>query len=308
MKRTRILALAIVALTLLAITTQAFAGSISIAPARHTPGPHPTHEHGNGNGNGNGNQGQGHGNQGQGHGNQANSCQGQRTSWRGVVTATDLNAGTLSTTQSDNSVANFTLTSDTRIRFAGNHSATLADLQAGMNVIVFGCTDSSGAFTALSIAAVPGRPTKQHHVGVVTAYVAGTSITILAHNGQSYTYLLSPDTKILPNDRASELGVCSLVTVIFPRNRTGGDTWARGIVVHPADVRPAAFDFTGCPAVGTGTPEASETVTVTETATETATATETPTALPTDTETPTATETPTETATPTDTPTATPTP
>jgi uncharacterized protein DUF5666 len=282
MNKVRFLALAVVALTLLAITTQAFAGSMTIAPAKHTPGPHPTHEHGNGN-------------QGQGHGNKANSCQGKRTVWRGVVTSADL--ATLNTTLADNSTVSFNLTGDTVIRVPGNHTATTADFQPGAKVMVFGCTDSSGALTALRIALVPGKPTKQHHVGVVTDYVAGSSITILAHNGQSYTYLLSPDTKILPKDRVDQLAVCSLVTVIFPRNKTGGDTTAAGIVVHPADVRPAAFDFTGCPEVGTATPEASETVT--ETATETATATETPTALPTDTETPTATATATETATPT---------
>jgi hypothetical protein len=114
---------------------------------------------------------------------------------------------------------------------------------------------------------------------VVTEYLPGVSITILAHNGESYTYLLTPDTRILPGHRAAELAVCRLVTVIFPRNHTDDPTAARGIVVHP-DVQPAAFDFTGCPGAGTGTPTGSETPGVTETPTNTPGVTETPTNTP----------------------------
>jgi hypothetical protein len=152
------------------------------------------------------------------------------------------------------------------------------------------------------MAASPGKPSRQHHVGVVTEYVEGVSITIRAHNDELYTYLISPQTRILPWHRADELAVCRLVTIIFPRNRTAEPTSARGIVVQP-NVQPAAFNFTGCPAV---TPTATETVTETPTVTPTPTATPVPTDTPT--ETPTETPTVIPTITPTQTPTATPTP
>jgi len=139
------------------------------------------------------------------------------------------------------------------------------------------------------VVVAPGKPTKQHHVGVVTEYIPGVSITIIAHDRTSNTYLISPSTKILPKGRVDQLAVGRLVTVIFPRNKTGGPTTAAGIVVHPEGI-PAAFPTL------TFTPTATDTPT--ETLTETPTPTDTPTETPTPTDTPTETPTPTETATP----------
>jgi hypothetical protein len=128
----------------------------------------------------------------------------------------------LTVTLDDGTTATFSLTADTKIRFPGFKGATGTDLLPGLKVMVFATEDGLGGWNAKSVAVIPGKPTKEHHVGVVTEYTEGVSITILAHNGQSYTYLISPDTKILPKHRADELAVCRLVTVIFPRNKTGG--------------------------------------------------------------------------------------
>ena len=274
MKKIRIFVLAVVALTLLAITTQAMAGPATAPSAKQTPGVRATERaerrltqqaevHGNSNGH------------------------GPKSRFGGVVFAADATSQTIKL--DDTTTATFALTAYTNILFPGYNCATGTDLLPGLKVKVSATDDGLGGWTAQSVAVIPGKPTKQHHVGVVTEYTEGVSITILAHNGESYTYLISPDTKILPEHRAGELAVCRLVTVIFPRNRTGGPTSAAGIVVHP-DVQPAAFDFSGCPAVS---PEPSETAT--ETPTETATPTETSTETPTETPT----STPTETATPT---------
>jgi hypothetical protein len=72
------------------------------------------------------------------------------------------------------------------------------------------------------------------HVGWVTDYQPGTSITIQAHDGSFYTFSLTSDVKILPKDRAGELAVGSRVTIIAWRDPATKGWIAFGIVVHPA--------------------------------------------------------------------------
>jgi hypothetical protein len=124
----------------------------------------------------------------------------------------------------------------------------------------------------------PGKPFLVHRVGTVVSYTAGQSITIQDRFGNQSTFLLTANTKYLPNKRASSLGVGSYVTIIAPRVPHSSNTTltALGVVIHPH--APTSFP----------------TATFTSTATSTSTPTETPTPSPTDTPT----ETPTVTATP----------
>jgi len=52
-------------------------------------------------------------------------------------------------------------------------------------------TEAVDEFTAVKVQVVPGKPARIHRVGVVTAYTAGESITILAKDGNEYTFELS---------------------------------------------------------------------------------------------------------------------
>jgi hypothetical protein len=167
---------------------------------------------------------------------------------------------------------------DTSVKIPTLKGATLADIQVGVRVLVRAAVEEGGAFTALQISVSPGKPAPKHHVGEVTKYETGVSITILAHDGNEYTFLITEETKILPADRADELAVGRRVTIISPRDVTGGPFTAKGIVVHPE-----ADDEEG-----TGTPEATPTETPTPTVTPSPTPTDTPTLelLPTDTATP----------------------
>ncbi len=201
---------------------------------------------------------------------------GKRVTYKGKVAA--VSAGSLSLTLADGSTLAFTLTADTTVKIPTVSQATTADINVGVQAMVQAQSDSGGALTALRISVVPGKPQKISRVGTVTAYSPGASITIEDKNGDSFTFELTVDTKILPAERASELAVGRRVTIISRRDVTGGPLTAQGVVVHP--------EGTG----GTGTPEG--------TPTETATPTETPTPTDTPTPEPTATETPTETATP----------
>jgi len=143
------------------------------------------------------------------------------------------NAGNIVIAQSDDTSIAVVITTDTRISIAtlGKYGS-LADLLPGMQVGVQ-ATEKDGVLTARSIHIIPGKPAIKHNVGMVADYQIGVSITIAARDGKSYTYLLSPDVKILPEERLSLLLVGAYVTIISPRDFTTTDLIATGIVIHP---------------------------------------------------------------------------
>lgn len=106
-------------------------------------------------------------------------------------------------------------------------------LSVGMVVKVKANQMSDGSYVAVRIQVVPGKPVKAYHVGVVYAYTPGVSITIGTKKCEFTTYLLTGATKYLPAERMEQLKVGSLVTVISPRDVTGGALTAAGIVIHP---------------------------------------------------------------------------
>ncbi len=274
----------------------------------------------NGNGN-NGNHGNGNGNNGNGsHGPQTTpgakatdkaderataglgKLKGQRLTFRGVVA--NVGGGSLTLTLAGGGSQTFAVTAATRIHIPTlGGGATLADVNVGASALVQ-VLKNDASMTALYISVVPGKPQPVHRVGIVTAYTPGASITVQDKKGQSSTFLITPATKILPAERANQLGVGSFVTIISRRDPTGGPLTAQGIVVHPRRAEPTA---TATGATSTATATATATATLTETATPTETATSTATATEMDTDTPTATATASATDTDTPTPTATPT-
>ena len=60
-------------------------------------------------------------------------------------------------------------------------------------------------------------------------------------DGLEYTFQLTADTKILPAERADQLAVGSLVTLIAPRDPSSEIPIAKGIVIHPAGSGSGAF-------------------------------------------------------------------
>jgi len=162
------------------------------------------------------------------------------------------------------------------------------------------------AFASQDTSVNPNAQQMTIHVGWVTEYVPGVSITIQTHEGSFFTYQLTDTTRYLPAERAGELEVGSRVTIICPNgDPAAGTAVAAGVVIHPAEsgegsMPPAA---TSTPTAGPGTqiPIPTETPVVTESpvVTDTAVVTEEPvmTDTPVPTEAPT--ETPGETPTPT---------
>lgn len=156
----------------------------------------------------------------------------KKENFKGVVAT--VGDSDLAVTLADGSTVPFALTEDTRISIPTlGKTATAANLLVGMQVNVRAEKGDAGLYIALSVSATPGKPTKVHQVGVVIAYQMGVSISIEASDGNSYTFTLSEDAKILPSDRIDQLKVGSRVTIISPRDVVGGESIAAGIVIHP---------------------------------------------------------------------------
>lgn len=159
--------------------------------------------------------------------------QGKRVNYQGTITA--VSASSLTISLRDGSSVTFVLDSETRIKIPTlGRTAAAANLKTGMLVNVHAAQAAGGVLNARMVLMVPGKPVKTHRVGQVTIYQPDVSITIQAKDGNTYTFLLSADTKILPAERASQLAVGVRVTVIAPRDVAGGTLTAAGIVVHPS--------------------------------------------------------------------------
>ena len=200
-------------LGLILVTTQALAGpvvTLDAKPTPHTPGPQGTP------------------------GAQATQhagIHGKHQNYRGTIAA--LSSSNLTLTLKDGSSVSLSLTADTRIRIPGHKNAG-ASLQVGMQAMAQAIADGNGNLIAVAVMAIPGKPTRVHRVGTVTAYSPGGSITIQASDGNTYTFNLTADTKTLPAERAGDLAVGSRVTIIAPRDPSSLSSTATGIVVHPA--------------------------------------------------------------------------
>ena len=100
----------------------------------------------------------------------------------------------------------------------------------GLQVMVHAVKQADESYLALTVMVIPGKPVKLHHVGEVTAYTEGVSITIKGKDGKETTFDISDMTKILPD--GSKIAVGDTVTVIMPRVLNGQPMVAAGIVLH----------------------------------------------------------------------------
>jgi hypothetical protein len=219
-------------LTLLSLffaTTQVLASPASLIDPKktpvHTPGARATDR-------ANERATQGVGNsQGVGNPHGVGNLHGKRLNYRGVIAAAD--ASSLTLTLYDGSSLTFLLAADTRIHVPTlGQSSTITNLLTGMQVNVQATQDVTGALTAIKVLVVPGKPTLFHRVGTVTDYQPGISITIQAKDGNLFTFMLTADTRILPVELADKLAVGVCVTIISPRDVTGGPLTAKAIVIH----------------------------------------------------------------------------
>jgi hypothetical protein len=161
-----------------------------------------------------------------------NQLKGKREHFKGTVTAADFSSITLSLR--DGSSVTIGLTGDTRLKFPGPKDSALTSIQVGATANVQAIRDESNNLVALRVLIMPNKPSKIHRVGIVTEYTPGASITIQDKDGNTYTFTIPGEIKILPPERAGELAVGSRVTIIAPRDPATGGVIVKGIVVHPA--------------------------------------------------------------------------
>ncbi|HBG73831.1 MAG: hypothetical protein A2X25_01025 [Chloroflexi bacterium GWB2_49_20] len=154
---------------------------------------------------------------------------GKPENYRGTISAVDGTSITLDL--KNGSQVTILLDEQTRIRIPTVKDATYEDLEPGMNVMVQ-ARRVDASLTAKAVALIPGKPAKVHRVGIVTV-ITSDSITIQDKKGDTFTFLINADTKILPAERAELLAVDARVTIISPRDVAGGEALAAGIVVHP---------------------------------------------------------------------------
>lgn len=157
---------------------------------------------------------------------------GKHEHFKGMISAVDTTSLTL--TLRDGSSVTIGLNADTRIKFPGPKNSGTPAIQPGMNAMVQAILDQNNNLIASKIMVIPGKPSKIHRVGIVTEYIAGSSITIQDKKGNTYTFALSAETKLLPAERAELLQVGSRVTIIAPRDAATGGVSVKGIVIHPA--------------------------------------------------------------------------
>ena len=233
MKKISFLLIFILLLGLLVSATSAFAspapGAAALAP-KGTPGP--------------GNDGQGGSEAG--HQGSDNKDKGPKTTYKGTLDSISTESLTLELATAESLI--FALTDQTKLKAPGGPKKTpaLADLKAGIGLLVQAAQSAEGQFTALMIHIVPGKPAKAHHVGTVTAYAPGESITIEGKDGVTTTYLITADAKLLPAGYAGEIAVGKQVTIIAPRNVNPGETLtASGVVLHTEDEAEDGDDSTG---------------------------------------------------------------
>src|SRR6266498_569307 len=194
MKKSRILPFLVFVIILLFGTTQAFASPANFQNGKNTPGPNTPGAKATKKTNDNATK-------------QANNPHGKRENYKGIVSAVDSTSLTL--TLRDGSSVTVGLSTDTRMKFPGPKNSTPGNIQPGMNAMVQASRDQDGNLIARAVMVIPGKPSKIHRVGIVTEYTAGSSITIQDKDGNTYHFVITDETKLLPAERAGTLAVGS---------------------------------------------------------------------------------------------------
>lgn len=138
-------------------------------------------------------------------------------------------------TLKDGTEITVTLDETTNLKVPTLKDTTEYKLVAGQRVVMRTVKNEDGTYSVVAAHVIPGKPEKIHRVGEVTDYVPGVSITIMGKDGKETTFALTDMTKILNGDETVELAIGSFVTIISPRDPSGGELTANGIVVHTED-------------------------------------------------------------------------
>lgn len=120
----------------------------------------------------------------------------------------------------------FTLDADARLKIPtlGNN-AQWDKLNKGVNILIKVVQQADDSLLVVAVNVIPSKPERVHNVGVVSSYTPGESITV-----DGVSYKITADTVLLPDD--TEVAAGDKVTIISPRDVTGSELVAKGIVVR----------------------------------------------------------------------------
>lgn len=127
-----------------------------------------------------------------------------------------------------------TVNSETKYKVPGVENATLDSFNVGDKVAVLAVEVTTGSTVenlALHVNLIPGKPTYIHRVGIIEDYQASTSITLKDKKGESSTFIVTGDTKIIFKKGATEVKVGDWATVIARRDPAAEQFTAKAIIV-----------------------------------------------------------------------------
>ena len=156
-----------------------------------------------------------------------------------VGNITGMSGDSFALTTKDGDVT-ITVNNRTKYKVPGVENATLQNFSIGDRVAILAVevTTASGVDNvALHVALIPGRPVFIHRVGIIESYQAGVSITLRDKKGESSTFVVTNETKIVFKKGASnntEPKVGDRATVIARRDPAADQFTARAIIIFGA--------------------------------------------------------------------------
>ncbi|MBI2856916.1 MAG: hypothetical protein HYX95_01230, partial [Chloroflexi bacterium] len=122
-----------------------------------------------------------------------------------------------------------TVDKDTRFLAPPDKEASLADVKVGSNIVAQ-LEKKGDTVVARRVLIMPERPPVVAHVGKVTAFTAGASITIEDKKGETSRFAIDADTKIVLPEGVAGISIGDIVTIAV---KPGSEPpLARVITVH----------------------------------------------------------------------------
>jgi hypothetical protein len=128
-----------------------------------------------------------------------------------------------------------TVNNETKYEVPGVNNATLENFNVGDKVAVLVVEVTTGSVVenlALHVNLIPGKPIYIHRVGIIEDYQAGSNITLKDKKGESSTFIVTGDTKIIFKKGATdtEPKVGDWATVIARRDPAIDQFTAKAII------------------------------------------------------------------------------
>lgn len=155
-------------------------------------------------------------------------------SFVGVITS--IAATNIVMTDKQKGDVTLSVNAQTKFNVPGLKTITLANFKVGDRVAVL-AIEADGGNLALHINLIPGKPIAVHRVGEISAYTAGSTITLKDKKGELSTFAITGDTQINLKRGATEIKVGDQATVLARRDPSSTEYTAKEILVYAPIVK-----------------------------------------------------------------------